>query len=286
MQRDGEAVSARRVIDTVAREIFIPDEIFVRNAAGWLEPLRRVDDPAGWRERVAADAPIVTRVAPDPALPEGVADPATGRGIESTSSSSAPFVMARMIDALELRAGMRVLEIGTGTGFNAAVLARIAGAGRVVSVERDAVAAGWARTALEASGSDVRVVIGDGAGGYAPGSPYERVIATASVHDIPYAWIEQTRPGGLLVIPLAPTIHPEWPLAVLTVHPDGTASGRCVGTAPFMPLDTASGPSLCVDKAEERWERAGRPDPDRYGITVTPEGQAIWLDAPEHPVAP
>ncbi|WP_067793699.1 methyltransferase domain-containing protein [Actinomadura formosensis] len=277
-------MNVRDVIASVPREPFIPEEIFVRNEAGWLVPLRRSDDPEQWRERVEVDGPIVTRAEPDPALPGEVCDPVTGRGMISTSSSSAPFIMARLIEAMELEPGMRVLEIGTGTGYNAAVLARITGAGNVISVEIDPVAASSAREALKTVGLPVKVVTGDGEAGYPPGAPYERIIVTASAHTVPYAWVRQVRPGGLIVVPLAATVHPDWPLAVLKVQDDGTAQGRCLGPSPFMPLRAQHVSARSVQETEERWAAAGKPEASRFGVTVTPAGQRIWLDSPDNPV--
>ncbi|WP_329522243.1 methyltransferase domain-containing protein [Spirillospora sp. NBC_01491] len=258
--------------------------IFVRDEVGRLVPLHRSDDPEQWREQVEADGPIVTRVEPDPFLPAGVCDPATGKGMISTGSSSAPFIMARLIEAMELEAGMRILEIGTGTGYNAAVLARLVGTGNVISVEIDPVAAALAREALNSVGLPVKVVAGNGEAGYPPGAPFERIIATASAHTVPYAWVRQVRPGGLIVVPLAPTVHPDWPLAALRVRDDGTAQGRCVGPSPFMPLRAQRASARSVQDAEERWEAAGRPEPTRYGITVSPGGQRIWLDSSGNPI--
>ncbi|MFC5185665.1 methyltransferase domain-containing protein [Actinomadura harenae] len=286
VQRIGEAVNAREAVAAVGREPFIPDEIFVRDDAGRLEPLHRSEDPTRWREQVSADAPIVTRVAPDPALPAEVCDPATGKGMVSTSSSSAPFIMARLIEALDVRPGMRVLEIGTGTGYNAAVLAHLVGVEKVVSIEIDPVVASRARAALESAGFRVKVVVGDGELGHAAGAPYDRVIATASAHTVPHAWVEQTRPGGLILVPLAPTVHPEWPLAALKVQEDGMAQGRCVGPSPFMPLRAQHVSLEAVDDAEDRWAAAGKPDVTRYGVTVTHNGQQIWLDSPDNPFTP
>lgn len=284
MQRDGEAVNAQDAIAAVNREPFIPDQIFVRNEVGWLVPLRRSADPERWREQVEADAPIVTRVEPDPALPAEICDPATGKGMISISSSSAPFVMARLIEAMELEPGMRVLEIGTGTGYNAAVLARLVGARNVVSVEIDPVAASLARQALKSVDSPVKVVTRDGEEGYPPRAPYDRIVVTASAHTVPYAWVRQTRLGGLILVPLAPTVHPDWPLAALRVQDDGTAQGRCVGPSPFMPLRAQGVSPQRVQDTEDRWEAAGRPELARYGVTVAPEGQCVWLDSPANPV--
>jgi protein-L-isoaspartate(D-aspartate) O-methyltransferase len=110
-------VNVREALAAVPRELFIPDEIFVRSDTGWLVPLRRSDDPQRWQQHVAADEAVVTRTEFDPAIPAELRDAATGRGVEATSSSSAPYIMAHVIDALELQPGMRVLEIGTGTGY-------------------------------------------------------------------------------------------------------------------------------------------------------------------------
>ncbi|MEU6037583.1 methyltransferase domain-containing protein [Actinomadura sp. NPDC047616] len=277
-------MKARDAVAAVPREPFIPDRVFVRDEVGWLVPVHRCDDPERWRELVTADAPVVTRVGPDPALPAEVCDPATGKGMTSTSSSSAPFAMARVIEAMEVELGMRVLEIGTGTGYNAAVLARLVGAGNVVSVEIDPAVASQAGEALRSVGSPVRVVVGDGEEGFPPGAPYDRIVVTASVHTVPHAWVRQTRPGGLIVVPLAPVVHPDWPLAVLRVRGDGTARGRCVGPSPFMPLRAQQVSARSVQEAEERWEAAGRPEPARYGLTVTPEGQRVWLDSPANTI--
>ncbi|HEY8481197.1 MAG TPA: hypothetical protein VIL71_15335 [Spirillospora sp.] len=83
----------------------------MRDDAGRLAPVRRSDDPERWREQVEADAPVVTRVEPGPSLPGGLCDPETGEGMVSTRSSGAPFIMARLLEVMELKPGTRVLEI-------------------------------------------------------------------------------------------------------------------------------------------------------------------------------
>jgi protein-L-isoaspartate O-methyltransferase len=109
--------------------------------------------------------------------------------------------MAEMLDALDLEAGQRVLEIGAGTGYNAALLAHVVGPeGRITSVELESETAREARRAL--SGTGVKVVTGDGREGHAPGALYDRIIATASADEIPRAWLDQLAPGGLLQVPL------------------------------------------------------------------------------------
>ncbi|MEV0403484.1 methyltransferase domain-containing protein [Actinoallomurus sp. NPDC050550] len=277
-------MNAREALAAVPRELFIPDQIFVSNDHGWLVPLRRSEDPERWQQLVAADNAIITRTAFDPTLPAELCDSTTGRGVDATSSSSAPHIMARMIDALELRAGTRVLEIGTGTGYNAAVLAHLLGAENVTSIEIDPAAAEHARRALEKAGYPVRVITGDGEHGHPGSAPYDRIVATAAAHTVPIAWVEQVRPGGVILVPWAPTFHPDWPLCRLVVRPDGTAEGRFVGPSWFMPLRDQRVQPRVMQEAEEKWIKVGRPDSSRYGLTVTPESQYVWLDSPDNPI--
>ena len=120
------------------------------------------------------------------------------------SSSSQPAIMAIMLDQLTLASGQRVLEIGAGTGYNAALMRHIVGpSGTVVSVDIDADVADRAREHLASAGyPDVTVVAADGAEGYPPGAPYDRVIATVGVSDLAPAWLHQAAPGARIVVPL------------------------------------------------------------------------------------
>lgn len=121
------------------------------------------------------------------------------------SSSSQPAIMAIMLEQLALEPGHRVLEIGAGTGYNAALMAHIVGkAGRVVTLDVDKDIVDGARAHLDAAGFPwVEVVCADGGFGFPDSAPYDRVILTVGANDIVPAWREQLKPDGRLVLPLS-----------------------------------------------------------------------------------
>ncbi|MGQ0652183.1 MAG: protein-L-isoaspartate(D-aspartate) O-methyltransferase [Betaproteobacteria bacterium] len=117
---------------------------------------------------------------------------------------SQPYIVAYMTEALELDGGEKVLEVGTGSGYAAAVLSRIAGA--VYTIERHPSLAREARATLERLGyGNVHVIEGDGTMGYAPAAPYEAIIVAAGGNEVPPALRSQLGVGGRLVIPIGPT---------------------------------------------------------------------------------
>ncbi|GDY28507.1 methyltransferase, FxLD system [Gandjariella thermophila] len=120
------------------------------------------------------------------------------------SSSSQPTMMAIMLEQLGLEAGQRVLEIGAGTGYNAALIAHLVGTGgAVVSVDIDEDLVDTARANLARAGRpEVRVVRADGAAGFPSAAPYDRVIATVGVWDLAPAWRHQLARTGRIVVPL------------------------------------------------------------------------------------
>lgn len=120
------------------------------------------------------------------------------------SSSSQPSMMAIMLRQLQLRSGMNVLEVGTGTGYNAALIRHIVGdEGKVTSIEIDGAIIDNARANLQRTlTSDVMIVHGDGSNGFAPRASYDRIIATAGIWDVPEAWVRQMKPKSILVAPL------------------------------------------------------------------------------------
>jgi protein-L-isoaspartate(D-aspartate) O-methyltransferase len=114
---------------------------------------------------------------------------------------SQPYVVAYMTEQLEVRPGHRVLEVGTGSGYQAAILSRLAR--EVVSVERYRTLADQARDRLRALGYDnVEIVAGDGFAGVPERAPYDRIIVTAAAETIPEALLAQLADGGIMILPL------------------------------------------------------------------------------------
>lgn len=355
--------------EAVPRHLFVPEVIWPGRAGMNRQSDRviRSEEPEVWWQAVYRDAPITTQW-------DDGAYTGPGKGKTPSSSNSMPAMVFSMLNALDVEDGHRVLEIGTGTGWNAALLAHRLGSPNVVTVEVDEASSHDARTRLAAAGFDPITVVGDGVRGHAPRAPYDRVIATCSTGRIPAAWIEQTRPGGVIVAPWGPAYGGE-AVARLTVAGNGTACGRFVGSSAFMRLraqrtirphvrdylkgrkwpadgvrtvtalspddvgdwmvmfaiglqvpeafpwmesypdgsytlwlrDTAvtswatadyepgraeyevvqSGPRMLWDEVETAyrwWTDHARPGFDRFGLTVTPRGETVWLDTPGHPL--
>jgi protein-L-isoaspartate(D-aspartate) O-methyltransferase len=121
------------------------------------------------------------------------------------SSSSQPAIMAIMLEQLQLAPGQRILEIGAGTGYNAALMAHIVGdRGQVVTIDIDEDLVESTRNHLANAGyANVHVVCADGAEGYVELAPYDRIILTANASDIATAWQNQLKPDGRLLLPLS-----------------------------------------------------------------------------------
>jgi len=116
------------------------------------------------------------------------------------SSSSQPAIMAVMLEQLGLDPGQRVLEIGAGTGYNAALLSELAGP--VLTLDVDPELADRARLRLAEGGHAAQVVVGDGMAGWPDCAPYDRIVVTATPPHIPAAWRDQLLEGGLLELPM------------------------------------------------------------------------------------
>lgn len=186
-------------------------------------------DTADWARIAYADESLVTQL--DNQL---TADQAPGPvpGIP-TSSSTMPQLVLEMIEELEVEDGHRVLEIGTGAGYSAALLCHRLGENNVTTIEVDPGVASRADAALESAGFSTWTVTGDGLLGLPRRAPYDRVIATCGVRRIPYKWVQQTRPGGIILAIIGSLVTGTG-LAKVAVNDDGTAEGRFVSHANFM----------------------------------------------------
>ncbi|MFD6097408.1 protein-L-isoaspartate(D-aspartate) O-methyltransferase [Nocardiopsis flavescens] len=230
----------------------------------WGEDRTRYDrdtDPAAWLAAAYTDQPLVTQI-----------DDGSAGGMDvPTSSSSAPSVMARMLTAADLRHGHTVLEVGTGTGYNAAVLCELLHRAGVISIDIDKSLVDTATANLHTCGYRPAVLPRDGeAPGLAPGAVH-RLIATCTVSDVPWQWLEVAGPDGRIVTPWAPTPGaPGGVLAVLDIDSGGgRASGRFEGGLSFM------------------WARGQRrpsrpaPSPDalaEHTLQAADDPRADWLD--------
>ncbi|GGV32447.1 O-methyltransferase [Streptomyces longisporoflavus] len=287
----------RAAFEQVPRHLFVP-YYYVTSSGGGHERLWGEDpDPARrarWLNGAYADVPLATRV----------------RDGELLSSSSQPSLMAKMLDELDLRDGdCDVLEIGAGTGYNAALLSHRVGDGHVTTVDLDPEITESARRHLTAAGYHPAVVTGDGAAGCPERAPYDRIIATCTLDSVPRSWLAQCRPGARILAPLA------FGLIALTVRDAEHAEGRFLHTpAYFVPLRGGArrGPheqnlgglprtalqndlfrflleltagTLDPYEALALWQREDRPVRERYGVTVSGPHEWAWLDDPEGPYA-
>ncbi|HWE89491.1 MAG TPA: ATP-grasp peptide maturase system methyltransferase [Pseudonocardiaceae bacterium] len=208
------------------------------------------DTDADWLGRVYADRVLVTQLDGDPSRWETARRDGAVSGVP-TSSSSQPTIMAIMLEALRADEHDRVLEIGTGTGYNAALLCRRQGADRVTTVDVDPDLVRSARDNLESMGYRPTCEPADGARGHPGNAPYDRVLATCAVSRIPPAWLAQTKPGGLVLTTLNRPLGAG--MVRLVAAEDGRGRGRVLAEdGRFMPLRAHRAPS-----AEDLIRRAG-----------------------------
>jgi protein-L-isoaspartate(D-aspartate) O-methyltransferase len=121
--------------------------------------------------------------------------------IDCGQTISQPYIVGLMTDALQLDGTESVLEVGTGSGYQTAVLAELAN--RVISIERHAELSAQAGRVLDELGyADVQLIVGDGTLGWPTAAPYDRILVAAAADNMPPALFQQLRDGGILVIPL------------------------------------------------------------------------------------
>jgi protein-L-isoaspartate(D-aspartate) O-methyltransferase len=239
---DEEAASLRRdLVDTLRRNGDLNDPAW---RAAFASVPRHVFVPRWYRTHLD-DGRLCTEIidATDPSwLATVYADQFLQTRRDVTSSSTTPGLMARMLEALEVTGTERVLEIGTGTGYNAALLSERLGSGRTTSIDIDPELVDEARDRLAHAGYAPNVAVGDGAHGHPPLAPYDRILATCRVDYVPQSWCEQLTADGVIVAPLGVGI------VRIVRDPDNAQNERRVATgrflsgpAYFMPLRTSPG---------------------------------------------
>jgi protein-L-isoaspartate(D-aspartate) O-methyltransferase len=168
------------------------------------------------------DADFVEAAYADQALP-----------IACGQTISQPYVVAYMTEQLQVRPNHRVLEVGTGSGYQAAVLSRLAR--EVITVERYRTLADSARSRLKTLGYDnVEVLLGDGLRGEPMRAPFDRIVVTAAAEEIPRPLVEQLAEDGIMILPLGPHGGPQ-DLVKLTKSKEGLAEETLIGVR-FVPL--------------------------------------------------
>jgi len=244
---------------SVPRHLFVP---------AWYEQETSDSGITVWRQRHATDEGGLAAVYRDVTLVTAL-DPATAEQVDDTawtgiptSSSTLPSLMAGMLEDLAVEDGHRVLEIGTGTGYNAALLCARLGEAVVHSMDIDQALADTAQKRLARLGYEPQLLPGDGTLGYPTGEPFDRIIATCSVPAIPAAWVEQLRPGGVFVGDV--TLGVEGGLVQLSRGADGRLRGFFTANGGrFMPART----DASTYPAPQRPDRA--PTTGRRPTTLT-----------------
>lgn len=221
----------RAAVEAVPRELFLHPGVFLPAEGGRWKPVTAAGSgPDKWVEIAYRDESLTTQL-------DGYLTAEQARDLVSgapTSSSTTPFTVVDMLEKLEADDAHQVLEIGTGTGYSAALMCHRLGEDNVTTVEVDPAVSARADAALERAGFSTWTITADGLLGHPRRAPYDRVIATCAVRRIPYTWIRQTRPGGLVLATVGGSWHYGTGLARITVGEDGTAQGRIVARSSFM----------------------------------------------------
>jgi len=219
----------RAAFEAVPRHLFAPRFTLPQNLGGHAHDATAATDSAQreeWLRAVYHNEALLTEF--------------DEHGI-ATTSCSAPSVVATMLESSQASEGDTVLEIGTGTGWTAGLLAHRLGSDAVTSVDISAGCFAEARERLDSLGLTPTLAVADGYLGYPARAPYDRIIATAALRKVPSAWLDQTRPDGTILTDLRGDIAGN--LALLTVDTDTSAHGRFLPKKlSFMPLRSTEQP--------------------------------------------
>jgi protein-L-isoaspartate(D-aspartate) O-methyltransferase len=162
--------------------------------------------------------------------------------IESGQTISQPYIVALTIDAAGIKPGNKVLEVGAGSGYAAAVIGQIAD--QVIAIERHHELVELAQKRMERLGyNNVRIVEADGTLGWPAEAPFDAIVAAASGSHVPQSWIAQLKPGGRIVMPIGEP-HGAQSLVKVTKQEDGTFKKQDLGGVRFVPLIGAEGFSV------------------------------------------
>ncbi len=237
----------REALVSVRRHVFVPR--FWQDTEPGADPprWRMIDNATAdhdeWFEAVYSDRSLPTELLGVPRR--------DGHGMHPlvTSSTTMPSLVVAMLEALDLDEAtvgeaadpMTVLEIGTATGYNAALLCHRLGDRHVTTIDICPELVALARVRLAEHGYHPHVVAGDGADGVPERAPFDRIIATCGLDHVPPAWLAQTRPGGKILLNLLGPFDP-YALLLLVVDADSTAAGRFLDqSGGFMPRRTDPG---------------------------------------------
>ncbi|GAA4024752.1 methyltransferase domain-containing protein [Allokutzneria multivorans] len=353
----------RAAVCAVPRHELVPSYFQQDSAGVWTRSDTRTDEGRReWLEKIYSNSVLITALREDTQPPRVL------------SSSTQPGLMTRMLQALDVHDGQTVLEIGTGTGYNAALLCHRLGSAGVYSVDVEPDLTETARERLRHLGFTPTLVAGDGAAGLPAHAPFDRIIATCAVPEIPWTWVEQVPVGGAILTDLkiahnagslvrlthttpsraegrfdptyaafmglrpqqgepgrAPAladrdatsvehhvtkVDPQtpwnsmivWFLAAFDLGPDiaiGFTGRADTGQPPDVSVSTPDGSWArigmdttdsgghqvtqggprrlwqIVETANDLWNQLDRPGWERFGLTVTPGDQTVWLDRPD-----
>lgn len=247
----------RSAVESVPRHVFVP-RFYVQQPDGeWSENAAESDHRL---DAVYEDAPLVTALATTP----------NGARV-IVSSSTKPALMMRMLAALDVHDGHRVLEIGTGTGYNAGLLTHRLGDENVFSVDIGADLVASARERLAELGYLPTLAAVHGGDGLPEHAPFDRIIATCSVPAVPWAWAEQVRDGGLVLVDVKHGTH-AGNLVLLRRYPDRLEGWFLPKWAGFMAIrDTDTAPPAVADvtvQPEDGSRSSTRLDPTPWSAVV------------------
>lgn len=237
-------------VRAVPRHVFVPSYYVLRD--GEMVHIDPRGERAEWLSTVYSNTALVTKIGTeqDGALPAFL------------SSSSTPGLMTRMLEVLDVHSGHRVLEIGTGTGYNAALLSHRVGDSNVYSVDIEPDLVDAARDRLAELGYHPTLTAGDGASSV-EGAPFDRILATCSVPAIPWSWVSSTSRGGVILADVRVGLNAGNLVRLVRVASDRAEGFFDPGQASFMALRHHPG-----DSGRIPYARPSEPTPSTGSVTM------------------